>query len=156
MTLYGILACCLRLLPDKHTVRVIIALVQNRSFTLTTGDTKQSKIRRLKTGVPQESVWDPFLFQFLHIYVYICLSTISCKSTYGDNLALLHSSENWKALEELNHTKTMTAAFHSNNEETKRELNVYNSIRILSFLSFCPTPLVLWTDRSHSVNIAWH
>ena len=30
----------LRLLPDKHIVRMISELVQNRSFTLTTGDSK--------------------------------------------------------------------------------------------------------------------
>ena len=34
ITLYGILACCLRLLPDKHMVKMIIEIVQNQSFTL--------------------------------------------------------------------------------------------------------------------------
>ena len=46
----------LRLLPDKHIVRMIMKLVRNRSFTLTTGDSKQSRLHRLKNGVPQESV----------------------------------------------------------------------------------------------------
>ena len=59
MTLYEILACWLRLLPDKHMVWMIMELVQTQSFTLTTGDSKQSKIRPLKNGVP------------LYIYVYI-------------------------------------------------------------------------------------
>ena len=48
----------LRLLPDKHMVKihVIMELVRNRSFTLTTGDSKQSRLHRLKNGVPQGSL----------------------------------------------------------------------------------------------------
>ena len=38
----------LKLLPDKDMVRMIMELVRNRSFTLTTGDSKQSSLRRLK------------------------------------------------------------------------------------------------------------
>ena len=41
----------------------------------------------------------------------------------------------WKL--KLSHTKTVTTAFHLNNQEPKRELNVYNNGRLLSF---CPTP----------------
>ena len=37
----------LRLLLDKHMVRMIIELVRNRSFTLTPRDSKQSRLRRL-------------------------------------------------------------------------------------------------------------
>ena len=43
----------LRLLPDKQMVKMIMELVRNRCFTLTTGDSKQSRLRRLKNGVPQ-------------------------------------------------------------------------------------------------------
>ena len=79
---------------------------------------------------------------------------------------MLHSSGNWKDLEEtlsqdmstlsaylqtwrlkLSHTKTVTAAFHLNNPEAKHELKVYNNGRLLPF---CPTPtyLVVKLDRS--------
>ena len=33
-----------RLLPDKHMISMIIELVRNRSFFLTTGDSKQSRL----------------------------------------------------------------------------------------------------------------
>ena len=84
---------------------------------------------------------------------------ISRKFAYADDLALLHSSGNWKDLEgilsqdmstlsaylqtwrlKLSHTKTVTAAFHLNNREAKRELKVYNNG---GPLPFCPTPIYL-------------
>ena len=51
----------LRLLSDKHTIRIIMELVQNRSFPHTTGGGKQDRLQRLKTGVPQGSVFAPLL-----------------------------------------------------------------------------------------------
>ena len=39
----GLTCKLLRLLPDKHMVRMIMELVQNRSFTLTTGNSKRSR-----------------------------------------------------------------------------------------------------------------
>ena len=72
---------------------------------------------------------------------------ISRKLDYAHDLALLHSSGNWKNLEgtlsqdmitlsaylltwrlKLSHTKTVTAAIHLYNREAKRELKVYNKI----------------------------
>ena len=99
---------------------------------------------------------------------------ISRKFAYADDLALLHSSGNWKDLEgalsqdmstlsaylqtwrlKLSHTKTVMAAFHLNNREAKRELKVYNNGRLLPF---CPTPTYLevkldrlLTSRHHLV-----
>ena len=48
----GLTCKLLRLLPDKHMVKMIMELVRNRSFTLTTGDSKQSRLHRLKNGIP--------------------------------------------------------------------------------------------------------
>ena len=128
-------------------------LVRNRSFTLTTGDRKQNRLRHLKNGVPQGSVLASLLF---NIYTYDLPSMISRKFAYADDLGLLHSFGNWKDLEgtlsqdmstlsahlqtwklKLSHTKTVTVVFHLNKRETKRELKVYNNDRLLPF---CPTP----------------
>ena len=42
----------LRLLLDKLMVRIIMELVQNQSFTLTTGDSDQSRLHHQKNGIP--------------------------------------------------------------------------------------------------------
>ena len=83
----GLTCKLLRLLPDKHMVTMITELVRNRSFTLTTGDSKQSRLRRLKNGVPQGSVLAPLLF---NIYTYDLPSMISKK--YIDLYIELHKS----------------------------------------------------------------
>ena len=135
---------------------MIMELVRNRSFTLTTSDSEQSRLRRLQNGVPQESVLAPLLF---NIYTYYLPSMIARKFAYADDLALLHFSGNWKDLEgtlsqdmstlsaylqiwrlKLSHTKTVTPVFHLNNREAKRELKVYNNNRLLPF---CATLLIL-------------
>ena len=92
----GLTCKLLKLFPDKHMVRMIMELVRNQSFTLTTGDSKQSRLRRLRNGVPQGSVLAPLLF---NIYTYDLPSMISKKFAYADDLALLHYSVNWKDLE---------------------------------------------------------
>ena len=166
---HGLTCTLLRLLPDKHMVRMIMELVRNRSFTLTTGDSKQSRLCHLKNGIPQGSVLAPLLF---NIYMYDLPSMIYRKFAYADDLALLHSSGNWKDLEgtlsqdmstlsaylqtwrlKLSHTKTVTAAFHLNNQKAKRELKVYNNGRLLLF---CPTPTYLGVKLDRSLMFCHH
>ena len=144
-------------------------LVRNRSFTLTTGDSKQSRLRRLKNGVPQGLVLAPLLF---NIEMYDLPSMISKKFAYADDLALLHSSGNWKDLEgslsqdmstlsaylqtwrlKLSHTKTVMAAFYLNNRKAKRELKVYNNDRLLPL---CPTPTYLGVKLDRSLTFRHH
>ena len=93
---------------------------------------------------------------------------ISRKFAYANNLALLHSSGNWKDLEgilgqdmstlsaylqtwrlKLSHTKTVTAAFHLNNGEAK----IYNNDRLLLF---CPTPTYLGVKLSRLLTFRHH
>ena len=111
----------------------------------------------------------PLLF---NIYTHDLPSTISRKFAYADDLALLHSSGNWKDLEgtlsqdmstlsaylqtwrlKLSHTKIVTAAFHLNNREAKRELKVYNNSRLLPF---CPTPTYLGVKLDRSLTFRHH
>ena len=150
-------------------VRMIMELVRNRSFTLTTGDSKRSRLRRLKNGVQQGSVLAPLLF---NIYVYDLPSTVSRRYAYADDLVLLYSSDDWKDLEgvlsqdmttistylqtwrlELSHTKTVTMAFYLNNREAKRELNVYNNGKRLPF---CPVPTYLGVKLDRSLTFRHH
>ena len=126
----GLTCKLLRLLPDKHMVRMIMELVRNRSFTHTTGDSKQSRKRSLQNGLPHGSVLAPIF----NIYIYYLPSMTSQKSAYADDLALLDASRDWKAVEDtlsedmitlsaclqiwrlkLSDRKTMTAIFHLNN-----------------------------------------
>ena len=114
----------------------------------------------------------PLLF---NIYTYDLPSMISRKFVYADDLIMLFGTGNWKDLErtwtwkdlertlsqdmstllsylqtwrlKLSHTKTVTAAFHLNNREAKRELKVYNNGRLLLFCSN-PTYLGVKLDRS--------
>ena len=165
----GLTCKLLRLLPDKHMVRMIMELVRNRRYILTTGDSKQSRLRRLKNGLPQGSVLAPLLF---NIYTYDLPSMISRKFAYADDLALLHSSGNWKDLEgtlsqdmftlsaylqtwrlKLSHTKTVTAAFHLNNRKANRELKVYSNGRLLLF---CLTPTYLRVKLNRSLTFRHH
>ena len=144
-------------------VRMIMELIRNKSFTLTTGGSNRSRLRRLKNGVQQGSVLAPLLF---NIYVYDLPSMVSRRYAYADDLALLYSSDDWKDLEgvlsqdmttistylqtrrlQLSHTKAVTTAFHLNNREAKRKLNVYNNGKRLPFHSV-PTYLGVKLDRS--------
>ena len=152
----GLTCKLLRLLPDKHMVRIIMELVRNWSFTLTTDDSKQSRLRRLKNGVLEGSVLAPLLF---NIYAYDLPSTTSRNFAYADDLSLLHSSGNWKDLEEtlsqdmstlsaylqtwrlkLSHTKTVTTIFHFNNREpnvspkSTTTIDFYRSVQPLLIL----------------------
>ena len=88
----GLTCKLLRLLPDRHMVSFIMERVRNRSFSLTTGNGPQSRLRRLRNGVPQGSVLAPLLF---NIYTYDLPKTISKKFAYADDLAILHSTGDW-------------------------------------------------------------
>ena len=93
----GLTCKLLRILPDKYMIRIIVKLVRNRSFTLTIGDSKQSRLRRLRNGLLQESVLAPLV---INIYTYDLPSMTSQQYTYADDLALLYASRDWKAVED--------------------------------------------------------
>ena len=145
-----------QLLSDRHMDRMIMEMVGNRSFTLTTGNGKRSRLGCLKNGVPQISVLVPLLF---NTYISDLPTTVSRKYAYADNLAIKHADGDWQAAEgvlskdmatlgeyfqtwnlKLSTTKTVSAASHLNNKEAKRELKVkYNN----ETLHFCSEPKCL-------------
>ena len=109
----------------------------------------------------QNGLYDPVLSEVNCLYITIgkVPSTVSRRYAYADDLALLYSSDDRKDLEgvlsqdmttistylqtwrlQLSHTKTVMSAFHLNNREAKRELNVYNNGKRQPF---CPVPTYL-------------
>ena len=92
----GLTCKLLRMLPVRHIVSFMKELVRNRSFTLTTGNGAQSRLRRLKNGVPQGSVLSLLLF---NIYTHDLPVTVARKFVYADDLAIMHSAEDWQSVE---------------------------------------------------------
>ena len=165
----GLTCKLLRLLPDKHMVQMIMELVRNRSFTLTTGDSKQSTLRCFQNGLPQRSVLAPLLF---NIYTNYLPSMTSQKYAYADDLALLYACRDWKTIEDtlsqdmttltaylqtwrlkVSNAKMVTAAFHLNYREAKRELNVYNNGNLLPP---CPVPTNLGVKLVRSFTFRYY
>jgi len=153
----------LRWLPDRHMAHMIMEIVSNRSFTLNIGNGQRSRLRRLKNGVPQGSVLAPLLF---NIYTSNLPATISRKYAYADDLAIMHAEGDWQAVEgalnkvmetlgeylqswklKLRITKTVSAVFHLNNKEAKRELKVNFNNETLPIYSE-PKYLGVMLDRS--------
>jgi len=79
-----------------HMVHMIMEMVSNCSFTLTTGNGQRSRLRCLKNGVPQGSVLAPLLF---NIYISDLPATISRKYAYADDLTITHADGDWLAVE---------------------------------------------------------
>jgi len=159
----------LRLLPDRHMVHMIMEVVGNHSFTLTTGNDQRSRLRCLKNGAPWGSVLAPLLF---NIYISDLPTTISRKYTYADDLAIMHADGDWQAVEEalskdmatpgeylqtcklkLSTTKMVSAVFRLNNKEAKRELKInFNN----ETLPFCSEPKYLRVTLDRSLTYRQH
>ena len=146
------LACkLLRLIPDRHLVRMIMELVQNRSFTLTTGNGKQSRLRRLKNSVPQGSVLAPLLF---NIDVSDLPSTSFSKFAYADNLALVHIAGDWRTLEKTLSQDMATLQMYLQKMEIEAQRNKNSVVCIPSYQQGSKTWAfggVEWQANSHSL-----
>ena len=115
-------------------------LMLNWLITLITSDGQVSRLRRIHNGVPQGSTLAPTLF---NIYISDIPKTTSKQYGYVDDLALLAAHQTWEKVEEtlnqdmqslseylsrwrlkLSTAKTTTTAFHLNNRDTHRQLDV--------------------------------
>jgi len=92
----GLTCKLLRLLSDRHMVHMIMEMVSNCSFALTTRNGQRGRLRRLKNSVPQGSVLVPLLF---NIYTSDLPTTISRKYAYADDLTIMHADGDWLAVE---------------------------------------------------------
>ena len=163
MWLRGLHMKLLEIIPDKHMVEFELEMLSNCSFQLHTSNGQCSRLRHLKSGVPQGSVLALLLF---NIYTYDLPSTQSRKYWYVDDLAILLSKPLWKTAEEdLNediatlsiylkkwHLKfslgnTTSSMFHLNNRETARKLNIIMDKARLQF-QYIPTYLDVKLDRT--------
>jgi len=77
-------------------VYMIMEMVGSRSFTLTTGNSKRSRLRRLKNGDPQGSVRALLLF---NIYISDLPTTVSRMYAYADDPAIMHADGDWQVVE---------------------------------------------------------
>ena len=153
----------LKTIPDRHMVKFIMEMLTNRSFTLKTSDGQCSRLRRLRNGVPQGSVLAPMLF---NIYIHDLPDTTSRKYGYADDLAIMMGRPTWEAMEtglnqdmailaaylckwrlQLSMGKTVSAAYHLNNKEARRELDVLVNNNRLEFQQ-APRYLGVRLDRA--------
>ena len=98
--------------------------------------------------------------------------TTSAKYAYADDLAIVHSAKKWETLEgtlsqdmtnlssylqnwrlKLSKAKTVSAAFHLDNKEARRELNITVDGEPLPF---CPEPKYLGVTLDRSLTYRRH
>ena len=128
-----------------------------------TSDGQRSRLRRMKNGVPKGSVLSPMLF---NIYISaIFRKQLQGSTVNADDLAILLRRSSWKEMEEglnndmtilvdylrkwrlqLSIGKTVSAAYHFNNREAKRELDVFVDNKRLVF-QLAPKYLGVRLDR---------
>ena len=128
------------MLPVRHMVSFVMELLTNRNFTLRTSDGQVSRLRRIHNGVPKGSTLAQTVF---NIYISDIPKTTSKQYGYADDLALLAAHQTWEKVEEtmnrdkqslseylshwrlkLSTTKTTTTAFHLNNKDIHRHIDV--------------------------------
>ena len=127
----------MRMLPDRYVISFVMALLTNRSFTLRTSDGQVSRLRRIHSPA---GFLAPTLF---NIYISDIPKTTSKQYGYADDLALLDAYQTCEKVEEtlnqdmqslseylshwrlkLSTAKTTTTAFHLNNRDIHRQLDV--------------------------------
>jgi len=161
----GLTCKLLRLLPDRHMVRMILEMVGNRSFTLTIGNGKRSSCGASRTASYRDPSWHPSLQHLQlspanHRLQKVCIGWRPSNHAWWWKLAgngsvlrkdmatVSEYLQTWKL--KLSTTKTVSAVFHLNNQEANRELKVNHNNETLPFCSSTNTSKQRWTARSRN------
>jgi len=123
----------------------------------------------LRTASHRDLSWHTFSSQSIFL---TCQPPSPESNAYADDLAIMHTDGDWQAVEgvlskymaivcgylqtwnlKLSTTKTVSAAFHLNNKEAKRELKVNYSNETLPF---CPEPKYLGVTLVRSFTYRRH
>ena len=143
MWLRGLHLKLLKTVQDKHLVSFIMEILTYRSFTLMTSDGQNSRLRKLKNGIPLA----PLLFK---IYIHDLPEITSNKYGFVDDLAIHLHRPTWEAVDEglnedmnilaahlnrwrLQLSKTVSAAFHLNHKHSNGMLSVFVNNKRLGF-----------------------
>jgi hypothetical protein len=135
----GLLLKLSRILGCRTMVNLFRAVLSGRTCRVYLNG-EQSSVRTLQNGLPQGSVLSPILF---NVYTADLPTTKSRKFIYADDIGLVAQENSFEGLEntlnkDLQHmeeyfqkwylkpnpTKTVSTAFHLNNREAQRTLNV--------------------------------
>jgi len=162
----GLTLKLLTVIPSKDMVRMIMAMISQRSFVVDFRG-RQSRRRVLRNGVPQGSVLSPMLF---NVYTHDLPLTVSQKYIYADDIALLHQEKSFSTVEktlskdldqlatyfhqwrlQLNSAKTVCSVFHLKNRFAAKELRVNLRGNAIASSRF-PKYLGVTLDRSLTYN----
>ena len=137
----------LRIIPDRHMVGFIMEMLSNRSFVVHTSDGQRSRLRRMVSRrVPSShrccltSISAIFRKQHLGSTVMLTTWPSFCDAHRGrkmeeglnkDMTILVDYLRKWRL--QLSIGKTVSAAYHINNREAKRELEVFVDNKRLVF-----------------------
>ena len=143
MWLRGLHLKLLKTVQEKHLVSFIMEILTYGSFTLMTSYGQNSRLRKLKNGIPLA----PLLFK---IYIHDLPETTSNKYGFADDLAIHLHRPMWEAVDEglnedtnilpaylnrwrLQLSKTVSAAFHLNHKDSNGMLSVFVYNKRLGF-----------------------
>jgi len=147
----GLTCKLMRLLPNRHMVRMIMEMVGDSQLYPYHRKQQKKQVTTPQERRPTGICPGALLF---NIYISDLPTTICRKYAYADDVEIMHADLDWQAVEgalskdmatlgyylqtwklKLSTTKTVLAAFHLNNKEAKRERKINYKNETLPFCS---------------------